>query len=193
MASGTGGTNLSEFSFYRAGDKMKKLLLFAPILIALLACNFVVSPGADSTPNPPATFTSTSEPLNATVTGKLSYPSEFLPAMRVVLFSITNGKAYFVDTAKGQGEYAIDVPAGTYYLVSYPYEGTAGNTGQVDSYTLGGGPNAGGYTQMVPCGLAAGCDDHTLLPITVMGGQTVTADPGDWYAPKGTFPPMPNP
>ena len=24
-------------------------------------------------------------------------------------------------------------------------------------------------------------------------GQTATADPGDWYAPEGTFPPMPNP
>ena len=172
---------------------MKKLLLLIPMLIALLACNFVVSTVPVFTPTAQATFTLTSEPLNATITGKLSYPSEFLPPMRVVLFSLTNGKAYFVDTAKGQGEYSIEVPAGTYYLVSYLYEGTAGNTGQVDSYTLGGGPYAGGYTQMVPCGLAAGCDDHTLLPITVMEGQTVTADPGDWYAPEGTFPLMPNP
>ena len=172
---------------------MKKLLLLIPILIALLACNFVVSTVPVLTPTAQATFTPTSEPLNATVTGKLSYPSEFLPPMRVVLFSLTDKKAYFVDTAKGQGEFSIDVPAGTYYLVSYLYEGTAGNTGQVDSYTLGGGPFAGGYTQMVPCGLAAGCDDHTLLPITVTENQTVSADPGDWYAPEGTFPPMPNP
>ncbi len=172
---------------------MKKILLLIPILIALLACNFFVSKVSVSTPNPQATLTFTSEPLNATITGKLSYPSEFLPPMRVVLFSVTNGKAYFVDTAKGQGEYSMNVPAGTYYLVSYLYEGTAGNTGQVDSYTLGGGPFAGGYTQMVPCGLAFGCDDHTLLPITVAEGQMVTADPGDWYASEGTFPPMPNP
>ncbi len=84
-------------------------------------------------------------------------------------------------------------PCELYYLVAYPYAGTAGNTGQVDSYTLGGAPFAGGYTQMVPCGLAFGCDDHTLLPITVAEGQTVIADPGDWYAPESTFPPMPNP
>jgi len=172
---------------------MKKLLLLIPILIALLACNFIVSAVPVLTPTAQATFTLTSEPLNATITGRLSYPSEFLPPMRVVLFSITNGKAYFVDTAKGQGEYSIDVPAGTYYLVSYLYEGTAGNTGQVDSYTPGGGPFAGGYTQMVPCGLASGCDDHTLLPITVTENQTVSADPGDWYASEGTFPLMPNP
>jgi hypothetical protein len=172
---------------------MKKILLLIPILIAVLACNFVVSTVPVSTANIQATPTFTSEPLNATITGKLSYPSEFLPPMRVVLFSVTNGKAYFVDTAEGQGQFSLNVPAGTYYLVSYPYEATAGNTGQVDSYTLGGGPFAGGYTQMVPCGLAFGCDDHTLLPITVAEGQTVTADPGDWYAPEGTFPPMPNP
>jgi hypothetical protein len=172
---------------------MKKLSLLILLLLAVLACNFAASSGPILTPGAQATFTVTSEPLNATITGKLSYPSEFLPPMRVVLFSLTDKKAYFVDTAKGQGEYAIEVPVGTYYLVSYPYEGTAGNTGQVDSYTLGGGPFAGGYTQMVPCGLAFGCDDHTLLPITVAEGQTVAADPGDWYAPEGTFPPMPNP
>ena len=167
---------------------MKKLLLLIPVLFALFACNFAVS-----TATPPATFTSTSEPLNAMINGKLSYPSEFLPAMRVVLFSLSDKKAYFIDTAKGQGQFSLSVAPGTYYLVSYPYEGTAGNTGQADSYTLGGGPFAGGYTQMVPCGLAAGCDDHTLLPITVTGGQTVNVDPGDWYAPEGTFPAMPNP
>jgi len=46
---------------------------------------------------------------------------------------------------------------------------------------------------MVPCGLSAGCEDHTLLPIIVIEGQTASADPGDWYAPEGTFPPMPEP
>ena len=188
---------------------MRKLLLLIPLMLAILACNLTFSRVSDFTLTPTeisqfdpshippqATFTFTPEPgtgLNATVTGNLSYPSEFLPPMRVVLFSLTNGKAYFVDTAKGQGQFSLNVPAGTYYLVSYTYEGTAGNMGEVDSYTLGGGSFAGGYTQMVPCGLAYGCDDHTLLPVTVSANQTVTADPGDWYAPEGTFPPMPNP
>lgn len=172
---------------------MKKLLLWIPLLFALLACNFAASVGRVATATPPVIPTFTVQPLNGTITGKLSYPSEFLPPMRVVAFGLTDKKAYFVDTAKGQGRYSLNVPAGTYYLVSYPHEGTAGNTGQVDSYTLGGGPLAGGYTQMVPCGLTAGCEDHTLLPIIVTEGQTVNADPGDWYAPEGTFPLMPNP
>lgn len=176
---------------------MRRSLLFIPLLFALLACNFAVRADLDLTPTAPnaqATFTpDPSHELSATITGKLSYPSEFLPPMRVVAFSLTDKKAYFVDTPKGQGQFSLNVPAGTYYLVSYPHEGIPDNTGQTDSYTLGGGPFAGGYTQMVPCGLAAGCDDHTLLPITVTEGQTVTADPGDWYAPEGTFPPIPNP
>ena len=167
---------------------MKKLLVFLPVLVAILACNFIASAGLAVTPTPEP-----SPVAGGTITGKLSYPSEFLPPMRVGAFSLTDKKAYFVDTAKGQGQFSLKVPVGTYYLVSYTYEGVAGNTGQVDSYTLGGGPFAGGYTQMVPCGLAVDCDDHTLLPIPVAGGQTANADPGDWYAPEGTFPPMPNP
>lgn len=183
---------------------MKRWLLLIPLFFALFACNFGVTTFRQVTPTvlwqsppastmPPATVPATPEPSTGTVTGKLSYPSEFIPAMRVVLFSLTDGKAYFVDTAKDQGEYSIDVPAGTYYVVSYPHEGVAGDTGEADSYTLDGGPLAGGYTQMVSCGLSVGCDDHSLLPVTVAAGQTVQADPGDWYAPYGTFPPMPNP
>ena len=173
---------------------MKKLLLFIPLLLSILACNFAVS--KFSTPTSQETLPSTPEPsspFDATLTGALSYPSEFLPPMRVVAFSLTDKKAYFVDTAKNQGQFSLRVPAGTYYLVSYPYEGIVGNTGFADSYTLGGGPFAGGYTQMVPCGLTANCEDHTFLPITVTKNQTVTADPGDWYAPEGTFPSVPNP
>lgn len=153
---------------------------------------------ATSTPVP-ATGTpnqSTNLPVESqygTITGNLSYPSEFIPAMRVAAFSLTNGTVYFLDTDKGQGVYSINVPPGTYYVVSYTYQGVPGNTGQADSYTLGGGSYAGGYTKMVPCGLSVGCDDHALLPVIVEGGQTVIADPGDWYAPEGAFPMMPSP
>jgi hypothetical protein len=179
---------------------MKKIFLLITSLIALLACSFSVntSPTISVTPTESIIPTLTPEtspnaPLTGTITGKLSYPSEFIPPLRVVAFSLTDGKAYFVDTAENQREYSLEVPAGTYYVVSYLHEGIAGNTGQVDSYTMEGGPFAGGYTQMVPCGLAVDCDDHTLLPVTVTEGQTANADPGDWYAPEGTFPSMPNP
>jgi hypothetical protein len=165
---------------------MKRFLLLIPVFLAILACSLSFS-------QVQVTPTTGPQPSGGVITGKLSYPSEFLPAMRVVAFSLTDNKAYFIDTAKNQGQFSLSVPAGTYNLVSYPYEGTAGQTGTAESYTPGGGPFGGGYTQMVPCGLQAGCEDHSLLSISVADGQTVTADPGDWYAPEGAFPPIPNP
>ena len=187
---------------------MKKLLLLTPLFLALLACDLGVTVVQDSPVastivplNPPTSIPSqpdltfTPEPSTGTILGRLSYPSEMLPPMRVVAFSLTDGKAYFVDL-KNEGHYSLEVPAGTYYVVSYVYKDAVnGNRGEADSYTLGGGMEpAGGYTQMVPCGLSVGCDDHSLVPVTVTAGQTteeIHAD--DWYAPTGTFPPMPNP
>ncbi len=187
---------------------MKKLLLFTPLFFALLACGLGVTTFQSSaaTPtvfpanspsgvSPQSTLTFTPEPSTGTILGRLSYPSDFLPPMRVVAFSLTDGKAYFVDS-RDEGHYSLEVPAGIYYVVSYVYKDAInGNRGEADSYTLSGGMEpAGGYTQMVPCGLKVGCDDHSLLPVTVVAGQTteeVHAD--DWYAPPGTFPPMPNP
>jgi len=127
------------------------------------------------------------------VTGSLSYPSEFIPPMRVVLFGLNDGKAYFVDTAYGQGSYSIDVPAGSYYVVSYSYQGVPGRTGQVDSYSYGPGSFAGGYSMAVLCGLTVDCTDHTLIAANVTEGQTVTINPADWYTPDGIELVMPNP
>ena len=185
---------------------MKKLLLILPLLGAILACDFnvtIVPPTAplatatstlDLTHIPPqATFTFTPAPEWGIVTGNLSYPSEFIPPMRVALFSLIDGKAYYIDTAKNQATYFLYVPVGTYYIVSYPYEGIAGTAGSVESFTPNGAAFAGGYTQMVPCGLEVNCTDHSLIPLVVEANQTVSADPADWYAPEGTFPEMPNP
>ncbi len=79
-------------------------------------------------------------------------------------------------------------PRALYYAVAYPYS--------ADTYTApapGSPVLAGGYTNAVPCGLSVDCTDHSLIAITVIAGQTITVDPGDWYAPEGAFPPMPNP
>jgi hypothetical protein len=39
--------------------------------------------------------------------------------------------------------------------------------------------------------LTAECTDHALIPATLKAGDTINVNPGDWYAPEGTFPPMP--
>jgi hypothetical protein len=128
-------------------------------------------------------------PPMGTVTGKLSYPSSFIPPMRVAFFNAAdNSVVSYTDTGKDQGTFSVDLPEGTYYVVAYPYDAS--------NYTppAAGTPVfAGGYTAAVPCGLSVDCTDHSLLPVAVVAGQTVTADPGDWYAPENSFPPMPYP
>jgi len=137
---------------------------------------------ATPTPQPQAQETETPTPAPAAemgiVTGALSFPSEGIPAMRVVAFEVNTGHYMYVDTASGQNTYTLELPAGVYHIVVYLQDGSF----------------AGGYTQMVPCGLDASCEDHSMIDVQVGAGATVSdIDPGDWYAPEGTFPPMPAP
>jgi len=115
---------------------------------------------------------------SGSISGNLSYPSEFIPAMEVVAFNQNSGIWYVLTTAEGSDTYQIDnLPAGQYVVVSY----------------LVGDDYGGGYTVAVPCGLSVECTDHNLLTVEVLEGQvTSEIDPGDWYAPEGSFPANPN-
>ena len=107
----------------------------------------------------------------------MSYPSEFIPPLRVFAYEVGTQNYFFVDTVENQPTYRIDnLPTGYYEVIAYTLDGRL----------------AGGYTQAVPCGLSVECTDHTLIQVPVNSGQTVTGvDPADWYAPEGTFPPPP--
>ncbi len=128
-------------------------------------------------------------PDMGTITGKLSYPSSFVPSMRVAFFNAAdNSFAAYTDTGANQSTYSIELPVGSYHVVAYPYDAA--------NYTppAAGTPvMAGGYTAAVACGLSVDCTDQSLVAVDVVAGQTVTADPGDWYAPENSFPPMPYP
>jgi len=149
----------------------------AMVNATLTAMTFITGASTPTlTPSPTTTVQATGK-----ISGHLSYPSDFLPPMRVVAFDAANTINYsYVDTIQGQSVYTISgLPAGAYHVVSY----------KIGSDTL-----AGGYTQGVPCGLAYGCDDHSFIDVTVAAGETTAdIDPGDWYADAGTFPPMPTP
>lgn len=124
-----------------------------------------------------------SDSATGSISGKLSYPSEGVPPLYVFAFSAANiNLYYYVTTVQNQSTYQIDdLPPGNYYVVAYPVN-TAGNG------------FSGGYSQAVPCGLAAQCTDHSLIPVSATGGQvTQDANPGDWYANPGTFPAFPLP
>lgn len=120
-------------------------------------------------------------PATGGISGHLSYPGSFIPPLRVVAFDAVKPATYFyVDTLQNRSDYTISgLPAGVYHVVSY----------RIDDPNL-----AGVYTQMVPCGLAYGCNDHGFIDARVTAGSVTTGiDPGDWYAPAGTFPAMPTP
>ncbi len=137
---------------------------------------------APPTARPPTPTAPPPPPATGSIAGSLSYPSEFIPPLRVVAFNVATGQAYYVDTAENQGTFQIDnLPPGTYHVVAY----VLGGTGLPAGF-------GGGYTRAVPCGLSIECNDHTLIEVTVTAGQ-VTQDvrPWDWYAPEGAFPPMP--
>lgn len=141
---------------------------------------------AQATSAPTGAAASTLPPAVADggVAGTLMYPASGLPALRIVAFQVGTANYYYVDTAQGQNSYEIDhLPPATYHVVAYTIPGGGFNAGPV-----------GGYSQMVPCGLQYGCNDHTLIDVVVTSGHVTTGvNPNDYYAPTGTFPANPAP
>ncbi len=116
-----------------------------------------------------------------TITGKLTYPADAMPAMRVAAYKVSTGEVSFMDTAAGQTSYSFDLPAGIYHVVAYSIGGAGFPSGV-----------AGGYTQAVLCGFSGGCNDHSLADVNVTAGATASdINPGDFFQPEGTYPPMP--
>ena len=115
----------------------------------------------------------TEEPQLGTITGQVAYPSEFIPPQRVVAFDNNDPTIFFSIDLQSGGSYSLEVPAGTYSVLAY----------LIDPVSLGATPGLGAaYSEAVLCGLQYGCDDHSLVPVAVSAGQTVTdIDPVDWY------------
>ena len=139
------------------------------------------TPTPTGTPIPTATVApaqpSDTPVQTGTISGKLSYPSEWIPAQRVVAFRLESNEYYFVETIDEQSSYQItDLPEGFYQIVSYVIDGDL----------------SAGYTQAVVCGLSVDCTDHSLIIVQVGGGSDIyNIAPVDWYAPDGSFPPDP--
>lgn len=114
---------------------------------------------------------------SGSITGKLGFPSEVIPPLRVVAFNLDNGKYFWADTVQNQQYYEIKgLSSGDYTVIAYAR----------------GSDFAGGYTKYVLCGLSVSCQDHSLIRVHVDAGVTATnINPIDFYAPAGTFPPDP--
>lgn len=156
------------------------------LLLFLTACT--APPPAETptsgsaTPAPAMTPTGASGEDTGTITGSLSYPSDGVPALLVYAINTTNPDIFYsTRTTSGDTTFTIpNVEPGDYHVVAY----------------LADAPDAGlagGYSEMVPCGLTVECTDHSLIPVPVAAGETVEeVQVHDWYAPEGAFPPRPD-
>jgi hypothetical protein len=173
-------------------------VISAIVLISSLvsACGIKIEVSGNEPESPPAAtdlpLTESEEApppaLPGGINGALSYPSEFIPPLRVVAFRLENGQPNgefnFIMTSENQSTYQIDgLEPGQYWVVAYTIPAGEGIPQGL----------AGGFSHAVPCGLAVDCGDHSLITVEVQAGQlTGGVDPVDWYAPEGTFPQDPS-
>ncbi|MEL7626854.1 MAG: hypothetical protein AAGU15_08355 [Anaerolineaceae bacterium] len=125
----------------------------------------------------PTSTTPTAIPATATPTvkggslsGSLSYPSEGIPALRIVAMNPLTGVYYWQNTVAGQSFYRFtDLEPAKYWVMAYEIANP--------SKTF-----FAAYTEAVPCGLTAACTDHTLIAVEVKAGaETENINPTDWY------------
>ena len=155
--------------------------------VAALAADAADPASADPSAEAPvatATFAEAAPAASAAGTarlsGRITYPSEELPVMRVCAVDSTDpGSAVCVRTAAAQDAYSLDVPAGSWWLLAWPQDtGTEGDPGlySAASVCLARG--------------AAGCDDHALALVDVRAGEVREGlDINDWYYDRSEFPP----
>jgi hypothetical protein len=94
-----------------------------------------------------------------------------------VAFDVEDLDNYFVTEVQSGSAFSLEVHSGTYYVLAYVINPSQAGT-PPDYYAA--------YSQAVLCGLQAGCDDHSLVPVEVQSGESVTdINPIDWYLPPG--------
>jgi hypothetical protein len=145
-----------------------------------------VAPSATAPPDVPAASptgaddTAVATP-HALLRGRVSYPSEELPAMRVCALATEDvGLGYCAETAVNAPHYELRVPPGTWILLAWPQDtGTEGAPGLLSMAS--------------ECLATSGlnCDDHDFFELTVDAGETREGlDINDWYYPPEA-PPLP--
>ena len=139
-------------------------LAFAAMLM-LAACS---EPPAEDAASEAVPVVEAALPATGTISGPLTFPSDYLPDDLAVCARIVETGDQFCDADKSGATYSLTVAAGHYTVWA--------QTGDMPGYQAF-------YTNAVACGLAVACTDHAPVVVEVAGGQTVEAvSPGDWYA-----------
>jgi len=135
-------------------------------------CPVCPTPEPTSTPLTPTETPVPTATVQATgsVSGRLGYPSEMVPPLRVVAFNILTGEYYWQNTVLNQMNYRFEaLPVGTYHVLAYLIDNP--------SRTL-----YAAYSNYVTCGYLESCTDHTLVAVEVKAGmETTNIAPNDWY------------
>ncbi len=138
---------------------------FTPQPSATATLISTTTPAATLTQAP--TMTPLPTPIQAAASGKLCYlVGQAIPAMTAYFQNTTTGTVAQLPIAAGQITYTLTLTPGTY--IAYTW---------LPDFSFGGL-----YSNAVPCGLKASCDDHAARPFTVQSGA-VTKDVNicDWY------------
>ncbi|HSJ53299.1 MAG TPA: hypothetical protein VLC52_06080 [Anaerolineae bacterium] len=146
----------------RIRASLRFCLLLATCSLLLAAC------GRQPVPTATSAALSADTPMPAaagTITGRLCYPSDYIPAMTIYARNVDSQETASVTTVQNATSYELQVPAGTYVVFAWTAEGSGGT-----------------YSQFVACGLNVECTDHSLIPVAVAPGQVTTgADVCDFY------------
>ncbi len=145
----------------------KILLSLTFLLLALTACVPLVGTlevGVETSTPVNAEVTITPEPVTpialstGTVTGRICYPSEFIPAMTAYFQHASSGTLTELAIAENQLTYTAELAPGTYRAFTW-----------AETYQV-----ASAYTAYTVCGFADTCTDHHLQSFEVIAGQELT-------------------
>lgn len=146
--------------------------------VAAAAADTAQAEAPDASPPASAAAAADTTPL-ARLRGQVSYPSEYVPAMRVCAIAADDpGTGHCGETAQNAPDFDLAVPAGDWWLLAWPLDEAAGDPGVLS--------NASDCIARADIG----CDDHALAAITVTAGETREGLAiNDWYYDPREFPP----
>ena len=117
-----------------------------------------------------------------TVSGKLIYPSDYIPALKICAEDISTKKKYCIETKQNQLNYQIQLPPSIYYVYALECSKSYGNnTFCKDGYL----ERRAYYTDGSVCGFTNQCSQIVTgnpLPVKVKPGDNISGIIPDWYS-----------
>lgn len=199
--------------------RLRRLVAIIVMLVPVASCSVMAQPPASTAATAsPVASGSPNTPQVGAITGGLGYPSDFIPPLTVYAVSVADQRIFFsVDTPRYGGSPNPSPPSATIVpgvRPSYTITGVAPGIYYVFAYRNDNDPNdLGGpalYSQFVlkciqpslagtpipPGACDSNSADHSLVPVTVRPGETVSRiDVMDWTSfqqvQQGNLPPRP--